>query len=92
MAELQENLVKDMALVEEKKEATDKLLVVVGQETTIAEEQKAIATVEEEKSSKIAEEVMAFQAECEREMQAAEPIIQVRAHVLSVRVVCAARC
>jgi dynein heavy chain len=76
VAELQENLVKDMAIVEEKKEATDKLIVVVGQETNTAMEQKAIATVEEEKCSKIAEEVMAFQAECEKEMAAAEPIIQ----------------
>ena len=77
VAELQENLVKDMAIVEEKKEATDKLIVVVGQETNIAMEQKAIATVEEEKCSAIAEEVMAFQAVCEKEMAAAAPVIQV---------------
>ena len=76
VAELQENLVKDMAVVGEKKEATDKLIVVVGQETNIAMEQKAIATVEEEKCAKIAEEVMAFQAECEKEMAAAEPVVQ----------------
>ena len=76
VAELQENLVKDMAIVEEKKEATDKLIVVVGQETNIAMEQKEIASVEEAKCSKIAEEVMEFQAVCEKEMAAAEPIIQ----------------
>ena len=76
VAELQENLIKDMAIVEEKKEATDKLLVVVGQETNSAEEQKVIATGEEQKCTKIAEEVKAFQAECEREMEAAEPVIQ----------------
>ena len=76
VAELQENLVKDMAIVEEKKEATDKLIIVVGKETNDAEEQKAIAQVEEEKCSKIAAEVMAFQAVCEGEMAAAAPIIE----------------
>jgi dynein heavy chain len=64
-----------MTLVEEKKEATDKLLVVVGQETNSAEEQKVIATGEEQKCTIIADEVKAFQAECGREMAAAEPII-----------------
>jgi hypothetical protein len=61
VAELQENLVKDMAIVEQKKEATDKLLEFVGQETAIADEQKAIAMAEEDKCSKIAEEVSTFQ-------------------------------
>ena len=83
VAELQENLVKDMAIVEEKKVATDKLLVVVGQETNIAEEQKAIAMEEEKKSQAIAEEVMAFQAECEKEMAAAEPVIQAAIEALN---------
>ncbi len=76
VAELQENLVKDMAIVEEKKKATDELIIVVGQETNVAMEQKAIAQVEEEKCSAIAEEVMAFQAVCEKEMAAAAPVIQ----------------
>jgi len=83
VAELQENLVKDMAIVEEKKEATDKLLVVVGQETNIAEEQKAGASVEEQKCEAIAQEVMAFQAECEKEMAAAEPVIQAAVEALN---------
>ena len=83
VAELQENLVKDMAIVEEKKEATDKLLVVVGQETNIAEEQKTIATGEEAKCTKIADEVKAFQAECEKEMAAAEPVIQAAIEALN---------
>ena len=83
VAELQENLVKDMAVVEEKKEATDKLLVVVGQETNIAEEQKAGASVEEAKCEVIAKEVMDFQAECERDMAAAEPVIQAAIEALN---------
>ncbi len=61
MAELQENLIKDMAIVEQKKQATDKLLEFVGQETAIADEQKAIAMGEEEKCSQIASEVTSFQ-------------------------------
>jgi dynein heavy chain len=76
VAELQESLIKDIALVEEKREATDNLLAFVGQETTIADEQKAIAIKEENKCAKIAEEVSAFQAECEKEMAAAEPVVQ----------------
>ena len=83
VAELQENLVKDMAIVEEKKEATDKLLVVVGQETNIAEKEKAAAAIEEEKCEVIAKEVMAFQAECEAEMAAAEPVIQAAIEALN---------
>ena len=75
VAELQENLVKDMEIVEAKKAATDELIVIVGQETAVAEEQKAAAAIEEEACSKIAEEVMAFQAECDKDLEAAEPII-----------------
>jgi dynein heavy chain len=71
VAELQENLVKDMAIVEAKKKATDELLVVVGQETAVAEEQKAAAAVEEAGCSQIKEEVMAFQAECDKDLVAA---------------------
>jgi dynein heavy chain, axonemal len=71
VAELQENLVKDMAIVEAKKKATDELLVVVGQETAVAEEQKAAAAIEEAGCSKIKEEVMAFQAECDKDLAAA---------------------
>jgi dynein heavy chain len=83
VAELQENLVKDMAVVEEKKAATDKLLAFVSQETAVADAQKAIALVEEGKCTKIAEEVMAFQAECEKEMEAAEPVIQAAVEALN---------
>lgn len=83
VAELQVNLVKDMAVVEEKKAATDKLLAFVGQETAVADEQKAIALVEEEKCTKIADEVTEFQVECEKEMAAAEPVIQAAIEALN---------
>jgi dynein heavy chain len=83
VAELQENLVKDMAVVEDKKAATDQLLAVVVQETEATNKQKASATVEEEKCTKIAEEVTAFQAECEKDMEAAEPVIQAAIEALN---------
>ena len=76
VAELQENLVKDMIIVEAKKAATDDLIVVVGKETAIAEDQKAAAAIEEDKCSAIAEEVIAFQKECDKDLEAAEPVIQ----------------
>jgi dynein heavy chain len=83
VAELQENLVKEMAVVEDKKANTDKLIAFVAQETAVADEQKAIAMVEEEKCTKIAEEVMDFQAMCEKEMAAAEPVIQAAVEALN---------
>ena len=83
VAELQENLVKDMAIVEMKKGATDELIKVVGVETESAEEQKAAAAVEEEKCSTIAEEVMDFKAQCDKDLEAAEPIIQAAAEALN---------
>ena len=75
VAELQEALKADMAVVEEKKAATDKLLVHVGQETQIAEDEKAKAAVEEEKCDVIAQDVKAVQEEAEADLMAAEPII-----------------
>jgi dynein heavy chain len=61
VAELQEALKNDMALVEEKKAATDALLVHVGQETEIANGEKEKASVEEDAADTIAREVAAFQ-------------------------------
>ena len=76
VAELQEALVGEQKLVEEKKAATDALLVNVGHETSIAEEQKAAAAVEEEAADVIAREVGSIQAQAEGELLEAEPIIQ----------------
>ena len=76
VAELKEALVGEQKLVEEKKAATDALLVNVGQETSIAEEQKAGAAVEEEAADVIAQEVGTIQAQAEGELAEAEPIIQ----------------
>jgi len=76
VAELQENLVGEQAIVEEKKAATDALLVNVGQETAVAEEQKAASADDEAAAAEIAKEVGIIQAEAEKEIAAAEPIIQ----------------
>jgi dynein heavy chain len=75
VAELQEALVGEQAVVEEKKAATDALLVHVGQETQVAEGEKAGAAVEEEACAVIAAEVGVIQADAEKELLAAEPII-----------------
>ena len=83
VAELQENLVKDMAVVEQKKSATDELIKVVAVETESAETQKAAAAVEEEACSTIAEEVMAFKAECDKDLEAVEPVVQAASEALN---------
>ena len=75
VAELQEALQQDMALVEEKKAATDALLVHVGQETQIADVEKAKAEEEEAKCAEIQTDVAAVQAEAEADLMAAEPVI-----------------
>jgi dynein heavy chain len=75
VAELQDALVGEQEIVEEKKKATDALLAHVGQETASAEEQKDQAAVEEEAADAIAQEVGAIQAQASKELEAAEPII-----------------
>ena len=61
---------------EEKKATTDALIVSIGQEKAIVDEAVENSSADEEACSKIAEEVMAFQAECAEDLKAAEPIIQ----------------
>mmetsp|Transcript_13737 Transcript_13737/g.31794 ORF Transcript_13737/g.31794 Transcript_13737/m.31794 type:complete len:4493 (-) Transcript_13737:49-13527(-) len=75
VTDLQASLKVEIEVVEEKKSATEQLLVQVGQETAIAEEQKAVATIEEDKSAKQAEEVNGIQDECKRDLAAAEPLV-----------------
>ena len=76
VAMLQENLKVEVAVVEEKKAATDALIVNVGQETAIAEVQQKAAAEEEAKVSVLAAECMEIQKECEIDLLAAEPIIK----------------
>ena len=76
VSELQDALVGEQAVVEEKKAATDKLIVHIGQETQIAEVEKAGAAVDEEACAVIAADVGVIQADAEKELMAAEPIIK----------------
>ena len=74
--DLQVNLQQEQIIVEEKKATTDALIVSIGQEKAIVDEAVENSSADEEACSKIAEEVMAFQAECAEDLKAAEPIIQ----------------
>jgi len=74
--DLQTNLQQEQIIVEEKKSTTDALIVSIGQEKAIVDDAVESSRGDEEECSKIAEEVMAFQAECEEDLKAAEPIIQ----------------
>jgi dynein heavy chain len=76
VAELQESLVGEMAVVEEKQVATEALLVHVGQATSAAEEQKSAASVEEAAADEIAQEVAAVQADVDKDLEAARPALQ----------------
>ena len=75
MADLQTNLKQEQIIVEEKKSATDALIVSIGQEKAVVDEAVASGKDDEEACAAIASEVMAFQAECEQDLKAAEPII-----------------
>jgi dynein heavy chain len=74
--DLQTNLQQEQIIVEEKKSTTDALIVSIGQEKAIVDDAVENSRGDEDECSKIAEEVMAFQAECEEDLKAAEPIIQ----------------
>ena len=76
VADLQENLKQEQIIVEEKKQATDALIVSIGQEKVTVDEAVEAGRADEEECAKIAKEVAAFQAECEEDLKAAEPIIQ----------------
>jgi dynein heavy chain len=76
VADLQANLKEEQVIVEEKKANTDALIVSIGQEKAIVDEAVEAGSADEAECAAIAEEVSAFQAECEEDLKAAEPIIQ----------------
>ena len=76
VADLQANLKQEQIIVDEKKQATDALIVSIGQEKVTVDEAVEGGRADEEECAKIAEEVSAFQAECEEDLKAAEPVIQ----------------
>eukprot|EP00227_Mantoniella_beaufortii_P011774 CAMPEP_0197579874 /NCGR_PEP_ID=MMETSP1326-20131121/3768_1 /TAXON_ID=1155430 /ORGANISM="Genus nov. species nov., Strain RCC2288" /LENGTH=4505 /DNA_ID=CAMNT_0043143449 /DNA_START=243 /DNA_END=13760 /DNA_ORIENTATION=+ len=75
VSDLQVNLKQEQIIVEEKKSATDALIISIGQEKAVVDEAVDAGSADEEACQKIAEEVSAFQLECEQDLKAAEPII-----------------
>ena len=76
VADLQLSLKQEQIIVEEKKATTNALIESIGQEKVVVDQAVESGRDDEEKCAKIAEEVTAFQAECERDLAAAEPIIK----------------
>lgn len=75
VADLQKSLKDEQIIVEEKKAQTDELIVSIGKEKAVVDEAVEAGREDEEAAAKIAAEVIAFQAECEEDLKAAEPII-----------------
>eukprot|EP00966_Prymnesium_polylepis_P000482 11292-Prymnesium_polylepis.1 len=80
---MQIQLKDDMVVVEGKKKETDLLLVQVGQESAIADEQAELGAIEAEKVGKIQAEVMEFETSAKADLAAAEPAIQKAADALN---------
>jgi dynein heavy chain len=74
--DLQVTLKDEQVIVEEKKLATDELVKKVGKERNIVEQQSSVATEEERKTNIIVREVEQFEADCRKELEAAEPIVE----------------
>ena len=76
VAEMQVQLQAEQVVVEQKKAETDALLVQVGQESSVADEQAELAAVEEEKVEAVQRDVSTFQQQCHADLSAAEPAIK----------------
>ena len=76
VADLQKSLKEEQIIVEEKKAQTDELIVSIGKEKAVVDDAVEAGREDEEAAAKIAAEVIAFQAECEQDLKAAEPIIE----------------
>ena len=74
--ELQVNLKQEQIIVEEKKKATDQLIVSIGKEKAVVDAAVEAGAADEAECAAIAEEVSAVQAECAEDLAKAEPIIQ----------------
>ena len=80
---MQVQLKDEAVVVELKKGETDVLLVQVGQESAIADEQAELGAVEAEKVGAIQTEVSAFAAQCNADLAAAEPAVKAAAEALN---------
>ena len=76
VTELQVNLKQEQIIVEEKKKATDELIVSIGKEKAVVDAAVEAGAADEAECAAIAEEVSAVQAECAEDLAKAEPIIQ----------------
>ena len=75
VADLQERIAEETIVVDKKVKETNELLVVVGQESVIVEEESAKAAVEEAEVAEIAKGVQEFQESANKDLAAAEPAI-----------------
>eukprot|EP01059_Diplonema_ambulator_P035162 TRINITY_DN8181_c0_g2_i3.p1 TRINITY_DN8181_c0_g2~~TRINITY_DN8181_c0_g2_i3.p1 ORF type:complete len:4166 (+),score=1836.14 TRINITY_DN8181_c0_g2_i3:116-12613(+) len=76
VADLQEKLKKEQVVVAEKAQYTQRLLEHVGKEKAIVAVEQEKAEVEEQKTNKVFVEAEALAAECARDLQAAQPIVE----------------
>lgn len=70
MADLQNALKEEQIIVEEKKAQTDELIVSIGKEKAVVDEAVEAGRKDEEAAKKLAEEVLAFQEECSKDLEA----------------------
>ena len=83
VAEMMIQVSEEAIVVEQKKAETDVLLVQVGQESAIADEQAELGAIEAEKVGVISTEVGAFAAQCAADLAAAEPAIAAATEALN---------
>jgi dynein heavy chain len=70
VTDLQNALKEEHIIVEEKKAQTDELIVSIGKEKAVVDEAVEAGREDEEAASKLAEEVLAFQEECSKDLAA----------------------
>lgn len=76
VTDLQRVLKEEQIVVEEKKAQTDELIVSIGREKAVVDQVVEAGREDEESATRLQTDVSAFQAECERDLSEAEPIIQ----------------
>jgi len=76
VADMQITLKEEAAFVATKSKETDELIIVVGKESIIAEEEGAKAAIEEAEVNEIAIGVAEFQVQANKDLAAAEPAIE----------------
>ncbi|GBF97683.1 flagellar outer dynein arm heavy chain beta [Raphidocelis subcapitata] len=75
VADLQAALKQEQIIVEEKKAATDELIVSIGREKAVVDEAVEAGRGDEEAAAALQSEVQNFQEECSKDLAVAEPVI-----------------